>query len=336
MRILEYRTRVRHGGRWETVPPNRNEKVAALLERQFPDHEAILWAVAGADEQHGSDARFTEHWLNTAAEPISLEGVWIPSDVSEGPNGETKLSQADGGRLKHMLEPLLKEEKRLESLTSSKLDNLYEHLLDQGRFFSKESARPDYAYWRGRKVWSADETVALSLDREPQRVNDRSLRQFKKSPFAIEYRRRLAEANRAIELGELGKGISRSDLRLLFTRMGIDIPAGFVIHRLATVEDDIADERMRESTKRVLETLILVMAAEKYGYDPSADDQAQVFQAIFDDAKANGLSLAEKSVPNKLNAAWQRFVSRKDLDGKLQEIKKRYDEKAMRRLKKRK
>ncbi|AZO59669.1 hypothetical protein EJ078_10805 [Mesorhizobium sp. M1A.F.Ca.IN.022.06.1.1] len=83
-------------------------------------------------------------------------------------------------------------------------------------------------------------------------------------------------------------------MKLLFSRMGVEIPAGFVTNRLATVEDDIADEPMRESTKRVLETLILVMAVEKYEYDPSADDQGHVFQAICDAAKANGLSLAEK------------------------------------------
>ncbi|AZO59668.1 hypothetical protein EJ078_10800 [Mesorhizobium sp. M1A.F.Ca.IN.022.06.1.1] len=202
MGILEHRTYKRQSGRLEIVP-SRDEKIAALLESQFPNHEAILWAVGLADEKHGPNAQFREDWLNTVAEPISLEGVWNPSDDSESPNGETRLSQADAERLKRMLEPLLEEEQRLRSLSPAKLDDLHEHLLDQGRFFSKESARPDYARWRGLKVWSAQETVALSLDKEPLCVNARSLKQFKKSPFATEFRRRLAEANRAIKLGEL-------------------------------------------------------------------------------------------------------------------------------------
>ncbi|TIP06437.1 MAG: hypothetical protein E5X72_01590 [Mesorhizobium sp.] len=315
MTILEYRTRVRHGGRWETVA-SHNEKIAALLERQFPHHEAILWAVGLADEKHGPNARSREDWLNTVAEPISLEGVWNSSDESESPIGETKLSQTDAERLKRLLEVLINEEQRLRSLSPATLDDLHERLLDQGRFFSQEAARPDYAHWSCLPKWTAAETVALLLDKDPHSVNSRSLKPFRKSPFARNFRRLLSIVNRAIELGEI-PGIERNKLKGLCTRMAIDFPSSFENELLLPKGSEGLGGNGASRDKPTLDRMILVMAAQHYDYDPRAEENGEALAKLVADLEAAGLKTSLTMVRRNLQDAWKKIKLQPGLKGVL-------------------
>ncbi|RUU82729.1 hypothetical protein [Mesorhizobium sp. M7A.F.Ca.MR.362.00.0.0] len=291
-----------------------NGKIMALLERQFPDQEAILWAVDIADN---SGPRFTEDWLNTAAENLSCvsETVWQASDDSEGPNGETKLSQADAERLKRTLELLLNEEQRLRSLRPSRLDNLHESLLDEGRFFSQKAARPDYAHWSRLPKWTAAETVALLLDKDPHSVNARSLKPFRKSPFAKNFRRLLSIVNRAIELGEIPKGIERDKLKALCSRMTIDFPSTFENELLLPEGGEGLGGRPAPRDKPTLDRMILVMAVKHYGYDPHVLKNGRALKSILADLAAVGLEISPSSVRNNLRDAWNRIKLQPGLKG---------------------
>ncbi|OBQ67987.1 hypothetical protein EB233_31515 [Mesorhizobium erdmanii] len=276
----------------------------------------MLWAVAHADAK---GPRFTEDWLNTAAEHLSYESetVWLPVDNSEGPDGETKLSQADAERLRQMLEPLLKEEQRLGSLSPSKLDNLYELLLDKGRFFSREAARPDYAYWGRLSKWTAEETVALSLDKDPEHVNVRSLKPFRKSPFANNFRGLLSIVNRAIELGEIPKGIERNKLKGLCTRMAIDFPSSFENELLLPKGSEGLGGKNASRDKPTLDRMILVMAAQHYDYDPRAEENAEALAKLVADLEAAGLKTSLTMVRRNLQDAWKKIKLRPGLKGVL-------------------
>lgn len=293
-----------------------NGKITALLERQFPDQEAILWAVAIADN---SGPRFTEDWLNTAAENLSYvsEAVWQPSDASEGRNGEIELSEADAERLQRMVEPILEEEKRLSSLRPSKLDNIYERFLDEGRFFSQESARPDYAHWSGLPMWSAEETVALALDKDPHRVDALSLKEFGKSPFAKKFRRLLSIVNRAIELGEIPMGIERDKLKGLCSRMSIEFPITFDNELSLSEGTDSLKAKAASRDKPTLDRMILIMAVEHYGYDPYAEENGQALKAIVAALEGAGLKTSMSSVSNNLTDAWKVIKLQPGLKGPL-------------------
>ncbi|MES0205249.1 hypothetical protein [Mesorhizobium sp. LNHC209A00] len=298
----------------QSVPGSR--KITALLEPQFPDQQAMLWAVANADEK---SPRFTEDWLNTAAEHLSYEPetVWLPLDNSEGPDGETQLSQADADRLKQMLEPLIREEQRLRFLSPSKLDDLHECLLDESRFFSQEAARADYAHWSRLPVWSAEEAVALSLDKDPRCVNARSLKPFRKSPFAKNFRRLLSIVNRAIELGEIPEGIPRDKLKGLCIRMAIDFPSTFENELLLPEGSEGLGGQQASRDKPTLDRMILVMAVNHYGYDPRVLKNGRALKSILADLAAVGLEISPSSVRNNLRDAWKGIKLQPGLKGVL-------------------
>lgn len=77
---------------------------------------------------------------------------------------------------------------------------------DMFAFFQEFRAEADYSIWARMEIWSADEFVALSLGKNPQRVNAHTLMLFKPrtpSPFRDEYERRVTLIDRAVAAGSL-------------------------------------------------------------------------------------------------------------------------------------
>ncbi|WP_143748647.1 hypothetical protein [Mesorhizobium sophorae] len=299
--------------------PNREAKIETLLNSQNRDSHWIVWAIAMADNERGLSARFTADWLNTVAGHLLYisDGGWTPANPYETSDGEIDLSQPDAERLQRLIKLVVEEEARLNCLSDTKLDDLHERLLDKGRFFSKESARPDYAYWRGLPMWSAEETVALCLDKDPRRVNARSLKSFRKSPFAKNFRRVLSIVNRAIELGEIPKGIERDHLKGLCTRMAIDFPNTFENQLLPPEGSKSLDAKNTSRDKPTLDRMILVMAAEKYGYNPYAKANGQALATIVAALNAAGLKTSLSIVRRNLQDAWKGIRLQPGLKGVL-------------------
>ncbi|TIM23115.1 MAG: hypothetical protein E5Y74_07140 [Mesorhizobium sp.] len=299
--------------------PNREAKIGTLLNRQNRDSSWILWAIDIADKERGSSARFTADWLNTVAGHLLYisDGGWTPANPYETPDGEIDLSPPDAERLQRLIKLVVDEEARLRCLSDIKLEDLHERLLDESGFFSQESARPDYAHWSRRPMWSAEETVALALDKDPRRVKALSLKELRKSPFAKKFRRLLSIVNRAIELGEIPKGIERDNLKGLCSRMDIDFPTTFENELLLSEGSDSLRAKAASRDKPTLDRMILIMAVEHYGYDPYAEENGQALKAIVAALEGAGLKTSMSSVSNNLTDAWKVIKLQPGLKGPL-------------------
>ncbi len=65
---------------------------------------------------------------------------------------------------------------------------LLEEAKERSYFFNKPDAMADYGYWGRMPLWKIEEATALSLGRDPRRVNSRSVDSYKAiSAFAKRY-----------------------------------------------------------------------------------------------------------------------------------------------------
>lgn len=100
---------------------------------------------------------------------------------------------------------------------------------ERERFFNQPYANADFAYWSKMAHRSLDEAVALSLGKDPSRVNWQAVnKSVQISRFAVEYARRRELAVRAVPWKQLYDPVLPTIFLAWAKRNDIEVPAALV------------------------------------------------------------------------------------------------------------
>jgi hypothetical protein len=153
-------------------------------------------------------------------------------------------------------------------------------------FFSRPSAIADYAHWCSLPVWSAEEATALSVGKDPRRVNTLSLRRYTfvcGSPFRDEFLARLDKIERALRSKQIREPLRPINFVKWAISHGLELPpdlvAGIPLTIRSRPELDIREVH-------TFYKVVLGLAIKHYKYDPTLEDghdQDGVFGSMRDD-----------------------------------------------------
>ena len=204
---------------------------------------------------------------------------------------------------------------------------------EEKQWFNSPDARADFGYWRKAAYWTLDEAIALSLGRDPNKVNSKNIdSKFSKFKFTTEYKKRFELAERARFVGELGHfnaprnflawakrtGLSyHPELDVILMRntdAAVDWKARHDAEAAAHAASKAELERVRtalaandakplgQRERESLLKLVIGLAIDAYGYDPHAF-RSPITKEISDILARRGIPLDEDTVRKYLQAA---------------------------------
>lgn len=227
------------------------------------------------------------------------------------------------------LNKLVRDALSAQALSRSKLQEIEEQKLS----FNRPDARANFGHWAMASYWSIEEATALSLGRDPRRVQLKSIKPFVHiSSFAKLFTDRLDLLCRAQTMGQLYPKSSPSFFLAWAQRIGLSVPSELV-ESVTSLGVQIADwktlyERQRENfeiVKEALDTeraerrseasrpttpaqkelplreresllkLVIGMAVKGYSYDP-ASSRSPTAKEIATDLALIGLPMDEDTV----------------------------------------
>jgi hypothetical protein len=173
-----------------------------------------------------------------------------------------------------------------------------EERADRLEFFNRPDAAADFRYWCHLERWSVDETAALLLGKNPEKVSSSSLYSTSHgSPFRRAFQELKAKLSRAVDDGKLQKRDTPSNFFGWAERIGVPVPPELSA-RLEAGGDISIEGRERTS----LHKLVIGMAVKFYGYDPS-EPKSPVPSKIANDLAAFELDLTPETVRKYLRDA---------------------------------
>lgn len=206
--------------------------------------------------------------------------------------------------------------------------------------FNQPHANLDIAHWSRMSLWTLDEVVALSLDKDPRIVQWETVRKYVQiSPLAAQYEARFMIVSRAKAAGQLWDPMAPGVFLAWADRMKFEMPAlladavkalGIQVADWKTLFDqqtEILEKSVAEktrllkqiehsrssvvqSTEKPLGTreresllkLVIGMAIKGYGYDPRESRSLKV-KEIADDLLIQGIPLEADTVRKYLHEA---------------------------------
>jgi hypothetical protein len=270
----------------------------------------------------------------------NLRVAWSPGPRRSVPAPDPEKVESYREQLLGMteseLDALVKRERekaRVEAAAKAERD-------EQQLFFNRPEAAADYAHWGRAAFWRCDEAVALALGRSPEIVTwDKVKSYVQVSRFASEFQRLRDLVERAEFMGKLARPMIPRDFLAWAKAIGVSCPDQLV-EAVTSVDNQMADwkalygeamariaaleherdtvgaqpeqkplqaspgavDSLRTRERETLLKLIICMAIEGYGHDPSASRTGTARDVVGDLAK-NGLSLDEDTVRNWLKKA---------------------------------
>lgn len=224
---------------------------------------------------------------------------------------------------------------------------------ERTRFFHRREAAADFNFWSRAAYWTLDEAVALSLGKQPQTVNWKTIQPYLKvSPFAVEFEQRRMLATRAKDTNQLADSNLPGFFLAWANRNRMDVPTELVKaveahgHQVADWKTAYDEAQATNSTLRAeldalrraltegqrappavhnekplitreRETalkLVIGMAIGGYGYEPTAT-RSSVAREISEDIVRAGLTLDEDTVRSWLKEARDNLLPDKPEDG---------------------
>ena len=183
-----------------------------------------------------------------------------------------------------------------------------------GWFYDQPVAIADFSFWTRAEYWTPDEAVALSLNRSPRVVNEKSLAIYRgKTDFANEYFSRLELVARAITVNVLSNPIPPIDFVGWAKKRKTDLPDELTevlgidgsTNRLTTEGGHVLSAERGSLLK-----LVYGMAIKSYGYDPEKTKNPATGTnrgSIAADLEQLGLSIDDETIRKYLKEAEQRF-----------------------------
>lgn len=315
-----------------------------LFRQRFPQHHDRWEAIATeASRRHNNDVELADPAtveeiaaglgddVELIADAESLEDIWVKP-------GKLTAKARDGVR--SYLNDARDYNEHLEGLSRSEVDKAYAlerarydearrkaaAALDDGEFYNSPEADADFSHWLKAGVWHSDEAIALSRGKNPQVVNQESLRSPRSStsPFRIEYKRRKWLVERAIEAGQLSNPMTPESFIEWARILDIELPRSMNI-QAATKGSDNSENTFMDITghakrqhKNMLRILITLMS-ELDDVDKLVDmkyyKKDDYVVEFCNKMRANGSeAITEDTVAKRLNEAIQ--LLRKDRDDK--------------------
>lgn len=192
----------------------------------------------------------------------------------------------------------------------------------------------DISHWGRLARWELEEAAALSLGKDPSTLPLESLKAGNETgDFADQFVKRCREIQRANEMGALSYPFKPRDVVEWADRLGIPFSAPLVneviefapehvnwkaefetlkpkydqlegeIERIQSEPNEPTREKpLRTRERETVLKLIIGMATEQYGYDPSAS-RSETVKNIVSDLELHGLSLDAETVRKWLREA---------------------------------
>ncbi|MCJ2128679.1 hypothetical protein [Methylobacterium sp. E-045] len=298
-----------HHDRWEALATEASRRHNDDVDLANPATVEEIAADLGDDVELILDAK-------------SFEDIWLKP-------GELTAKARNGVR--SYLNDARDYSEHLEGLSRSEVDKAYAleraqydevrikaaASLDDEEFYNSPEAEADFSHWLKAGVWHADEAIALSRGKDPQVVNQESLRSPRSSasPFRIEYKRRKWLVERAIEAGQLNVSMTPNSFIEWAKNSGFELPPEMLNYGANQASDqgkpDIAAisghaKRQYSGLLRIVTTLLSetvdveVLVGKKYA---SKDDYVI---DLCTKMRANGSqAIQEVTVVKRLNEAIQ-------------------------------
>lgn len=162
---------------------------------------------------------------------------------------------------------------------------------EEQRFYNRPENAADFRYWAKLSMWSLDEIVALSLGRDPSKVNWANIQQYVQiSPFAQRYQRHRNIVVRARAAGQLFDHTYPSIAIAWALRMKVDFPEQLVAE-VEALGIQIADwKSLYDKSREAFSELQSAAAAQQEVYQETIKSNSK---ALDDYAAASAKSINE-------------------------------------------
>ncbi len=283
---------------------------------------SVLWAKYARQFRLGTEAitSYHERMIARARKFDKNSGEhlqYASACIDKVRDYETELDTLDKEELDRRYREQIERDAQERKADSEKYDRL--------RFFNRPSAAVDYGYWSEQHYWTAEEAAALSFDKDPRKVNDKTLGAIEGSDFVDRYFERRQVIERAIKAGAL----DRVSERKKYIAWAKKTKIGQFDPRLMSPTTNGAARGLEENPKslRVLGDALLGALLYHYLLDSKAEqnrvaakaggaDEVSIFCANIGKA---GIVVGERTLRKHLKDAIGRMEATKPPKGKMQD-----------------
>jgi hypothetical protein len=217
--------------------------------------------------------------------------------------------------------------KKLQSTPQDELHNLFDVARMQGQWridverevsqylpdFDYRDATADFSRWALMAFWNAEESVALTLEKDPRQVTWSSVAPYVDvHPLATQFRDRLELIQREQVVGELEENIVPADL-LAWAPGRIKVPPALeaavravppkrgLVAEIEALKAQLAkfgeqrSEKVNPNRRTSFLKLVLGMALRHYGHQPDSPRNSTA-RRMQDDLKRYGITLSEETI----------------------------------------
>lgn len=173
--------------------------------------------------------------------------------------------------------------------------------LEDERFYNQPESTPDFKYWAKLSYWSLEEIVALSLGRDPRKVNWQSIGRFySESEFVRQYDQHRTIVNRAKAMGQLWEQTIPNVAVAWARRMRLEIPDQLAAE-IDALGIQVADwKSLFDQQQEAFSKLSASLAEEREKYLRAMKENSK-FQEEYS-AKANGTIAGYQTLVESLKA----------------------------------
>lgn len=173
--------------------------------------------------------------------------------------------------------------------------------MEAERFYNQPESAADFKYWAKLSYWSLEEIVALSLGRNPKRVNWQSIGRFySDSEFVRQYDQHRTIVNRAKAMGQLWEQTIPSVAVAWARRMRLEIPDQLAAE-IDALGIQVADwKSLFDQQQEAFPKLSASLAEEREKYLRAMKENSK-FQEEYS-AKANGTIAGYQTLVESLKA----------------------------------
>jgi hypothetical protein len=227
--------------------------------------------------------RFPDYWRQHKMEPSDPR-------ISAIREYETELASLPASAFNELYIQAVDEHTREQQEAEERADRL--------EFFNRPDAAADFRFWSHLEQWSLDDTAALLLAKNPQKVSSTSLYRVRhESPFRRAFEDLSSKLIRAKRDGKLKEHDTPANFIGWAEAVGVPIPPE-LSGRLEAGGGIQIEGRERASLLK----MIFGMATKRYNYNP-ADPKSPAPTSIVDDLAELGLQMSQETVRKYLREA---------------------------------